>query len=1072
MLEIDAFKDTDIGIKETIIKSNYSNFNEENIEYDSDEFSEEKADMNIKFPIHHHRQLALQRGMDFPITNIKLKENQFQDIYIEKTMEFQRNIKKIIHPRNDKSSINTNKKECREILRCFPQKIYKKNKETKFPLIDVKKFTDSKENEVNIITFPLKLTTILEPYRVHKIRFPCSSFGFDVKNKNLDLKPAAIKNVYESKIMDLAITTKIQKLPILYVRFPIDFNHKYDVICGDVFALPNENKKNSTDKQKTMKTISPTMTQSENFYRRNIHLGKIQVQQNEQVQEENFLNLSTRAEQKSNNSCVREEQEQQQQYEKTNDDVKLLATNLINITKNMKRCSDEQQLAQSESSDLLFQQVINDEDETFAKTTTKTKTKTKTPAMSKNLAHLDIIYKNMSHQIANSSNDTLNAIATLDVLIDHQQICSDVRDTSLLVEVPVAVGTASETYPSIRLVLAQAISHENSLHKASILEKTESSAAEVTKNVSDCATTEKLTKEIQGLGKNIDESRQTEVINEKCVKSEKTDMTITKSISVESEEEYITESLTSSGIGAEELSEVEVNEMKYEMKSAGSATTQGRSSYKSDVPSSLTVRSKTPNSGLSDTKNINNDYSSSRLKNEIVTPTQTRLNTSIGFNSNRVKIDPKNPESVRTGTNVGYSSNAGVKSEPITHNVTTGTTNTYNKHNSNILSSTHNPPITPYNSKNDVIQSSVPRRSSASAAPTKRGVIDYTELGLRDTTNKRHSSGMDYTKDLSERVIRETANKRHSTGMDYTKDLTELGVREACNKRHSTGIDYTKDLTEFGLRDAANKRYSTGIDYTKDLSDFGTVKTPRKESEIKHSYSVDAMPSSLSTSTRLRRQRRMYSQDSADDSESALEKLNRLRARISGALSEVKGVLKQYSTETEAESDNTLDNKNLLESKKVDDGPVQFRFVKKVRRRSFFNEADEDAVKTVAENNATETKTEAMNSEIVSNKSAEEIKPININEDSQDSESDNLLKQNDENNNEAKTVSENEKLENKSDECCNKINNNHITSENQISEQNLTSTIDEVDKAVSGSAKNDLNAQIQGERPSSPIPYS
>ncbi|XP_037947042.1 uncharacterized protein LOC119678977 [Teleopsis dalmanni] len=748
----------------------------------------------------------------------------------------------------------------------------------------------------------------------------------------------------------------------------------------------------------------------------------------------------------------------------------------------MKRCSDEQQLAQSESSDLLFQQVINDEDETFAKTTTKTKTKTKTPAMSKNLAHLDIIYKNMSHQIANSSNDTLNAIATLDVLIDHQQICSDVRDTSLLVEVPVAVGTASETYPSIRLVLAQAISHENSLHKASILEKTESSAAEVTKNVSDCATPEKLTKEIQGLGKNIDESRQTEVINEKCVKSEKTDMTITKSISVESEEEYITESLTSSGIGAEELTEVEVNEMKYEMKSAESATTQGRSSYKSDVPSSVTVRSKTPNSGLSDTKNIKNDYSSSRLKNEIVTPTQTRLNTSIGFNSNRVKIDPKNPESVRTGTNVGYSSNAGVKSEPITHNVTTGTTNTYNKHNSNILSSTRNPPITPYNSKNDVIQSSVPRRSSASAAPTKRGVIDYTELGLRDTTNKRHSSGMDYTKDLSERVIRETANKRHSTGMDYTKDLTELGVREACNKRHSTGIDYTKDLTEFGLRDAANKRYSTGIDYTKDLSDFGTVKTPRKESEIKHSYSVDAMPSSLPTSTRLRRQRRMYSQDSADDSESALEKLNRLRARISGALSEVKGVLKQYSTETEAESDNTLDNKNILESKKVDDGPVQFRFVKKVRRRSFFNEADEDAVKTVAENNATETKTEAMNSEIVSNKSAEEIKPININEDSQDSESGKLLdlktvaaneESLDLNNNEAKTVSENEKLENKSDESCNKINNNYITSavqlqavsnENQISEQNLTSTIDEVDKAVSGSAKNDLNvmnAQLQ-----------
>ncbi|XP_043650815.1 titin [Drosophila teissieri] len=103
--------------------------------------------------------------------------------------------------------------------------------------------------------------------------------------------------------------------------------------------------------------------------------------------------------------------------------------------------------------------------------------------------------------------------------------------------------------------------------------------------------------------------------------------------------------------------------------------------------------------------------------------------------------------------------------------------------------------------------------------------------------------------------------------------------------------------------------------------------------------SVD-VDSVLPERTRLRRQRRVRSQDSVEEKpEDVIERLNKLKARISGALSEVKGVLKQYSTESEAES--------AAEQTQSTPGgdqpaPVSFRFVKKVRRRSYFDEAEEE----------------------------------------------------------------------------------------------------------------------------------
>ncbi|XP_020817824.1 titin [Drosophila serrata] len=95
--------------------------------------------------------------------------------------------------------------------------------------------------------------------------------------------------------------------------------------------------------------------------------------------------------------------------------------------------------------------------------------------------------------------------------------------------------------------------------------------------------------------------------------------------------------------------------------------------------------------------------------------------------------------------------------------------------------------------------------------------------------------------------------------------------------------------------------------------------------------------------TRLRRQRRMRSQDSVEEKpEDVIERINKLKARISGALSEVKGVLKQYSTESEAEggAQETPSSKPSLAA--ADTAPVSFRFVTKVRRRSYFDEAEEE----------------------------------------------------------------------------------------------------------------------------------
>lgn len=150
---------------------------------------------------------------------------------------------------------------------------------------------------------------------------------------------------------------------------------------------------------------------------------------------------------------------------------------------------------------------------------------------------------------------------------------------------------------------------------------------------------------------------------------------------------------------------------------------------------------------------------------------------------------------------------------------------------------------------------------------------------------------------------------------------------------------------------------SAAVDISK-LANFGK---PRRESSSlnlsRSCVSLDAHSSVLPSRTILRRQRRLQSQDTEDKQEDSIDRLNRLRARISGALSEVKGVLKHYSTDdgVETEQPKSKTDDALVKSEThptvtpmlttKNDAPVSFRFVKRVRRRSTFSEDDVGEVK-------------------------------------------------------------------------------------------------------------------------------
>ncbi|XP_034484264.1 plectin isoform X2 [Drosophila innubila] len=179
----------------------------------------------------------------------------------------------------------------------------------------------------------------------------------------------------------------------------------------------------------------------------------------------------------------------------------------------------------------------------------------------------------------------------------------------------------------------------------------------------------------------------------------------------------------------------------------------------------------------------------------------------------------------------------------------------------------------------------------------------------------------------------------------------------------------------------------------------------KRNSSSRDDVSID-VDSLLPERTRLRRQRRMRSQDSVEEKpEDVIERLNKLKERISGALSEVKGVLKQYSTESEAEAAGEkwlgppTSSLPKVENEPEAGQPVQFRFVKKLRRRSYFDEADEEKIQekeqSTAENtkdNESQTKSEKESAVETTTKASKEQELTKANQASKTKEKDELKK--------------------------------------------------------------------------------
>uniref|UniRef100_A0A0A1X5F6 Uncharacterized protein n=1 Tax=Zeugodacus cucurbitae TaxID=28588 RepID=A0A0A1X5F6_ZEUCU len=215
--------------------------------------------------------------------------------------------------------------------------------------------------------------------------------------------------------------------------------------------------------------------------------------------------------------------------------------------------------------------------------------------------------------------------------------------------------------------------------------------------------------------------------------------------------------------------------------------------------------------------------------------------------------------------------------------------------------------------------------------------------------------------------------KEYSNSVLYQLDrnsntfLNEMKFEMTCNNKTNgmTGLLDGKNKDGNELKSAAvpigSSVLSAAVDISK-LANFG--KTRRESSSLSHSRSLvylDTSSSVLPSRTLLRRQRRIQSQDADDKQEDSIERLNRLRARISGALSEVKGVLKHYSTDDSAEPEQSkIKTDDELEKSETqppvtailnitNNGPVSFRFVKKIRRRSTFSEDDAGEVEKETE---------------------------------------------------------------------------------------------------------------------------
>ncbi|KAM7355069.1 uncharacterized protein ACRADG_001290 isoform 2-T2 [Cochliomyia hominivorax] len=281
-----------------------------------------------------------------------------------------------------------------------------------------------------------------------------------------------------------------------------------------------------------------------------------------------------------------------------------------------------------------------------------------------------------------------------------------------------------------------------------------------------------------------------------------------------------------------------------------------------------------------------------------------------------------------------------------------------------------------YNRHNPINNSRLTSDSSVSNSrlPTS---LNSTRNNNDSSYTPRSSAKNDSSSSSS---LAHTGSKRSS----LTSHLPHDGVthRSSLNSPHSShentstrsGLTPAKYSNDISTEATPNRRPSLGslqqspllqsVDLPRYTPASSTNRTEPNSSTNRSISSESSFGDALPERTRLRRQRRLRSQDSQDEQEDPIERLNRLKARISASLSEVKGVLKQYSTEGENEQENQATASNAITPKetkqevKKPEVPVTFRFVKKIRRRSLFSEEEEENDKKKDETKAKE-KTES-----------------------------------------------------------------------------------------------------------------
>ncbi|XP_037823605.1 FK506-binding protein 5 [Lucilia sericata] len=285
---------------------------------------------------------------------------------------------------------------------------------------------------------------------------------------------------------------------------------------------------------------------------------------------------------------------------------------------------------------------------------------------------------------------------------------------------------------------------------------------------------------------------------------------------------------------------------------------------------------------------------------------------------------------------------------------------------------------------------------------TNDSTLNNSRLPSSLSSSRNYNSDSSYTPRSSALKTDNSASKRSSISSHLppeaianrsvlnTPSISETISNRSALRRNSNDSTAEVVSTRRPSLGALRNTQSTSL-LSVDLARYTPLNTSNQTeqpSAVSRAVSIDSsLEDVLPERTRLRRQRRLRTQDSQDEAEDPIERLNRLKARISASLSEVKGVLKQYSTDNENDNETQTQTpavaNNLKESKeepKKEEAPVTFRFVKKVRRRSLFTEekekeekerekANEKLLESKDEtdniNRKIETKLPALNSEVI-----------------------------------------------------------------------------------------------------------